>query len=138
MGFALCTYYRDDSVAMLVLICGYFKHQTSKTSNGNDICRSVYYSLAMSTCILHTRSINNSIIIIMCLPPASFFFVFSLATWMALIWKLGPQCCCCKNFEVHPPFQKMNRWRRKVEATKNGPNFLSVCDEERSLLACYV
>ena len=122
-----------------IYLCGFCKHYTlQRQENGNDICRSVYYSLAMSTCILHTRSINNSIIIIMCLPPASFFFVFSLATWMALIWKLGPQCCCCKNFEVHPPFQKLNRWRRKVEATKNGPNFLSVCDEERSLLACYV
>ena len=119
VDFANIIHFKDRKTAMI------FAGQCTT----HWLCLHAYYILE----VLTTASLSSCV----SLQPA-FFFVFSLATWMALIWKLGPQCCCCKNFEVHPPFQKLNRWRRKVEATKNGPNFLSVCDEERSLLACYV
>ena len=104
-------------------ICGFCKHQTSERKMAMVFAGQCTTHWLMSTCILHTRSINNSIIIIMCLPPASFFFVFSLATWMALIWKLGPQCCCCKNFEVHPPFSKIEQMASQSRGNKKWAQF---------------
>ena len=101
----------------------------------NDICRSVYYSLAMSTCILHTRSINNSIIIIMCLPPASFFFCLFSCNMDGFNLEIGTSMLLLQKLWSAPPFSKNEQMASQSRGNKKWAQF-SECMWWGEELAC--